>query len=173
MRADPCFAYNCACLKLRVDAGGADGGRPAIAVIGGVLDVLVVEADVHGLSQGPVVIGLDDALGARMGQAAVADEDAGSAGVQIALVSAGDGVDHPAQADGVVGPLPARAVDRDAGGQGAVDVGELVGLDRAAGDAALGEDADAGRDLLLEIDVIGTVIGGELMLNKLDGAPSL
>jgi hypothetical protein len=35
------------------------------------------------------------------------------------------------------------------------------------------ETAAENPDLLLEIDVIGTVIGGELMLNKLDGAPSL
>ena len=52
----------------------------------------------------------------------------------------------------VVGAVPLRALQRQAGGHGAIDVGIGFRLDVAAGKAGAGEQAEIGGDFLLEID---------------------
>ena len=68
-------------------------------------------------------------------------EDAQAAGVKKGHVDAGDAVDDAGDANGVVRPAPSFAGDRDAARNGAVDVGEILGLDVAVGPAGAGEDA--------------------------------
>ena len=65
-----------------------DRHRAAVAVVGGVVHVLIVQAEVRGLGQRQVVIGLENRLRPRMRQLAVADQDAGPAGVEVGFVSA-------------------------------------------------------------------------------------
>ena len=64
----------------------------------------------------------------------------------------GDAVDHAGDADGVVRPSPVLAANRNTGGNGAVDVGEIPRLDVAVGPAGAREHADGLRDLLLDIE---------------------
>src|SRR5271166_2994048 len=87
-----------------------------------------------------------------MRQLAIADQDAGSAGVEIGLVYARNAVDDAADADGVVGPAPLLAIDGYAAGRGAVGIGEVPGLDGAIGPAAARKHAERLGDLLLQID---------------------
>ena len=80
-----------------------------------------------------------------MRQHAVADQDAEAAGIEKGLMHAGNAVDHAGEANRVVGPAPALAGQRKPGRDGAVDVGELVGLDVAVGDAGAREHAEVVR----------------------------
>ena len=152
----------------RTAAGGAEaelaarlkfGLRPhakhrrwaAIAVIGGVDDELVIERHVPGIDR-QLIIGLDDLFQARMRQLSVADLKTQAAGVEKSLVRGRDAVDHAGQSEGIVGPTPLRAFQRQASRHGAIDVGIGVGLDIAAGKARAGKQAEIGGDFLLEID---------------------
>ena len=74
-------------LKLVVNPPGKDVNRPAISVVGGIADKLIVEADVRRVGNSVTVIGLKDLLQPRMRQLAVAYHDAHAAGVEIGLVS--------------------------------------------------------------------------------------
>ncbi len=56
-----------------------------------------------------------------------------------------------AKAERVVRPAPLLAGEREAGRDGPVDVGKLIGLDIAIGPPGAGEDAELFGDLLLEI----------------------
>ena len=90
--------------------------------------------------------------GPGMRQLSVADQDAEAAVVEKGLVHAGNAVDDAGKADRVVRPAPLLAGERKAGRDGAVDIGEFVGLDVAVRPAGADESAEIGRDLLLEID---------------------
>src|SRR5580700_953301 len=90
-------------------------------------------------------------LEAGMRQHAVADQDAETAVVEEGLVHAGNAVDHGGKADGVVGPPPLLAGERQPGRDGAVDVGELIRLDIAIRPAGARKDTEPVGDLLFEI----------------------
>jgi hypothetical protein len=53
--------------------------RPAVGIVGGIADELIVEADVHRGGKSVFVIGLDDLLQPVMRQFAVAYDDAQAA----------------------------------------------------------------------------------------------
>src|SRR5579872_2407021 len=59
---------------LPMDAGGKKVDRPTIAIKAGIYKVLVIEGDVCRGVQRPVVVGLEDILGPRIGQLSVSDK---------------------------------------------------------------------------------------------------
>src|SRR6516225_9931664 len=67
--------------------------RPAVGIVGGIADGLIVEADLNRGAKSVFVIGLDDLLRPVMGQFAIAYDDAQAAGVEIGRVGAGNAVD--------------------------------------------------------------------------------
>src|SRR5579871_2825174 len=87
-----------------------------------------------------------------MRQHAIADQDAEAAGIEERLMHAGDVVDHAGKADGVVGPAPLLALERQSRRQRAVDVGKIPRLDAAVGPAGASKHAELFADLLLQID---------------------
>src|SRR5580658_7180689 len=96
--------------ELPVDAGGEDGDRAAVAVEGGVVDVLVIDGEVNVLPEGQIVIGFDDFFPAVV-EGAVAVEDSQAAGFEVSLVFRGNAGDYASEAEGVIGAMPAGAVD--------------------------------------------------------------
>src|SRR3984893_7832133 len=125
--------------------------RPAVAVVAGVGDELIIEGRAPGKNR-KAVIHFEDLLRARVRQTTIADQDAEAAGVEECLMLAGNPVDHAGEPERVIRPAPALAVERQPGRDGPVDIGELVGLDAAVRDAGAGKEAEALDDLLLEID---------------------
>ena len=125
--------------------------RAAIGVVGRVDDELIVDSNPRRGGKRVAVIRLDDLLEAGMRQLPVADEDAQSAGIEKGLMHAGNAVDDAGKADRIVRPAPLLAVERNAAGNGAVDIGEFVRLDVAVGPAGADESAEIGRDFLLDI----------------------
>ena len=97
-----------------METAGEDIRRPAIGVVSGVDDELIVEGKPRRGSEGVTVIGLDDLLKAGIRQLSVADDDTQSSGIQKGLVHAGNAVDDTGNADRIVGPAPLSAGDRDA-----------------------------------------------------------
>ncbi len=91
-----------------------------------------------------------------MRQLPVTDKNTQSSRIQEGLVHAGDCVDDAGNTNRVVGPAPFLAIDRNAAGDGAVDIGELVRLDVAVGPAGAQERAKVRRDLLLDIHADAT-----------------
>ena len=87
-------------------------------------------ADLTGRLPEADALGLDDLLAARIGQLAVADQESEATGIEIGLVHGGDAVDHAGNAEGVVIAAPLLGRYRETGGDGAVDVGEFIGLRR-------------------------------------------
>jgi hypothetical protein len=67
---------------------GKNVHRPAVGVVSGVGDELIVEADFRGGGNSVAVIGLDDLLQPGMWQLAVADDNPQAAGVEISGVGA-------------------------------------------------------------------------------------
>src|SRR5215475_11002842 len=100
-----------------------DRNRSAVGVISGVCNKLVVECQCSPVIELIGVIGLEDLLGAVV-EPAIADQKAGAAGGEEIAVRSGKPVDGAANADRVVRPAPIAALDREAAGQAAVDVGE-------------------------------------------------
>src|SRR5947209_3611030 len=128
---------------LQVQAQADHVHRPAVAVVGGVDHELVVEGQVEVLGQRQAVVGLEDLLGARMRQLAVAHQDAEPAGVEVALAGPGQAVDHRGDGGGVVLAAPAGAGDRDPGLGRLVDVGVFVALEAPVVGADAAEHAHA------------------------------
>src|ERR1700674_713494 len=85
-----------------------------------------------------------------MRQSAVADQNAQSAGIQIALARLGYAVVDGCQAQGIAGAMPARSLQRQARGEGAIDVGEFIRFDVAGGFAGANEYPQLRRNLLLK-----------------------
>jgi Carbohydrate-selective porin, OprB family/Recombination endonuclease VII len=100
--------------KLRPQPAADHRNGPAVAVVGGVRDELVIERQPPG-EERQAVVHLDDLLRARIGQLAVADENAETAGIEKGLMLSGDSVDDAGQSERVVRPTPALAVERQAG----------------------------------------------------------
>src|SRR5262249_45417373 len=82
---------------------------------------------------------------------AVADQDAQAARRKVVSRVARETVRHRRQAEGALGAAPARTLQRQARGDGLVDLRELVRLLAAAVDARAQEHAEIGRQLLLEV----------------------
>ena len=80
-----------------------DRRRSAVAIVGRVVDPLIVETQLRKFEHRDRIVRLDDLLGARMRQPAVADENAESARGKVALARGGNAVVDRSQADGVVG----------------------------------------------------------------------
>ena len=97
------------------------------------------------------VVGLEDLFAARIWQLAVANQNSQSAGIEKRLVHAGDAVDHAGNSEGVVIPSPLLSRNREACGDGAVDVGEFVGFLVAIRDSGAGKEANIGHQLLLQV----------------------
>jgi hypothetical protein len=93
-------------LELPVRPGGEDVHRATVGVVAGIGDELIIEAQLDRRIQRIAVIRLENLLQAVVRQLSVADEDAEPAGVEEGDVGAGDSVDDPGNADGVVGPAP-------------------------------------------------------------------
>src|SRR5665213_1442760 len=107
-----------------------DRDGSAVGVVGGVVHQLIVDRDVQEPGDRRVVIGLQNRFRSRMRQSSVSDQDAEAPGGEILLELARDAVDDAGHGHGVVRPAPALAAQRHPDGQGAVDIGELVGFDR-------------------------------------------
>src|SRR5271167_1568395 len=137
-------------LELRVQPHCNHRYRPAITVIGGMIDPLIVQTKIGEFQHCGGIVGFDDLFRAGVRQAAIADENAQAAGVQISFARAGYAIVDGGQSNGIVAPMPARALQRKPRGQGTVNVRKLVGLDIAAGLAGANERAQIRGDLLLK-----------------------
>src|SRR5580692_5998528 len=89
------------CSEFDVQAHGEDVDGPAILVIGGIADELVVEGERYRLDHAAVVVSLDDAFG-RVVEASIADQRAETAGREELPMRGGEFVDRAGKADGVV-----------------------------------------------------------------------
>ena len=89
-----------------MDPSGKHIRRPAVGVVGGVVDKLVVGGQPCRGSERIAVIGLDDLLGSRMRQHAVAYQNAQTSIIEELLMHFGNAVDHTGNADRVVRPAP-------------------------------------------------------------------
>src|SRR5580704_3406667 len=127
-----------------------DRNRPTVAVIGGIDHELIIDRGLPVVHR-KQIIGLDDLLRAGMRQLSVADQDAQPAIVEKLLVDLGNAVDDGGERKGVVRAAPLGALQRQAGGGSAVDIGIGVRLYIAAGKANSREQSEIGRDLLFEI----------------------
>ena len=126
--------------------------RPAVGIVGGIVDELIIEAELRRGGESVAVIGLYDLLQTGVRQLSVADKDAQASGVEKRLVDAGNAVDDPGYANPVVRPSPLLTRHGDACLHGAVDVGEVPRLLRPIGPAGAGEHADVLGDLLFQVE---------------------
>jgi len=92
--------------KLRMQPDRNDRHWPAVTVVGGVVDELIVERDVPQRRHGVAIIGLDDLFEARVRQDAVADNDPQAAGVEIGLMRAAYAVDGAGNPENVSSGRP-------------------------------------------------------------------
>src|SRR6202007_1827437 len=88
--------------------------RSAIAVVGGVADELHVPGQVQAPAEPHAVIGLRDVLETGMRQPAVADTDAETARAKVFLIQLADLAGLDRRPPNVVGPMPARPLQRHA-----------------------------------------------------------
>src|ERR1700730_13416403 len=72
-------------LELCVQPHRDDRHRSAVAIVGWVIDPLIIEAQMCGPEDRERIIRFDDLLGARVRQPPIADQDAEPAGVQVTL----------------------------------------------------------------------------------------
>src|SRR5208283_5629590 len=72
---------------------GKDINRPAVGVVAGVDDELIVEGDFRRGGQSVAVIGFDDLLGTGMREHSVTDEDAEASRIEKRLVFGGNSID--------------------------------------------------------------------------------
>ena len=106
------------------------GNRAAVAVVGGIGDELIVERDPPERNR-ESVIGLDDLFGAGMRQLPSPTRMPSPPSLKNASCIGRNAVDDAGQSERVVRPSPLLAFQRQAGRDGAVDVGEFVGFDIA------------------------------------------
>jgi hypothetical protein len=96
--------------ELRVDANREDRYRTSIAVIGGVIDPLIVEAEVRVMQESQRIIGFHDSFGTGVGKLPIAYQNPEAAGIQIALACGRDAIDDGSEPHRVVGAAPSRAL---------------------------------------------------------------
>ena len=89
-----------------MQAGSKDIRRSAVGVVTGIVDELIIEGEPGRGSQRVAVIGLENLLGAVVGQLPVANQDAEPAGVEERDMRVADAVDDAGDADRVVRPSP-------------------------------------------------------------------
>ena|SRR6516165_9075724 len=80
-------------LKLPVEPPGKDIHWPAVGVVGGVSDVLIVKADFRRWGDGVAVVRLDDLFERGMRQLPVADDNTQTSCIEIGGVDAGSAVE--------------------------------------------------------------------------------
>src|SRR5262249_2590411 len=95
---------------------GEDRCRPAAAVIGRMVDELIVETEMRPLEHTDAVEGLEDLLRTGIRQSAVADDAAEPARGEIKLALMRDPIDRAGQSERVVGAVPSRAGQRQPAG---------------------------------------------------------
>src|SRR5258707_14545700 len=66
--------------------------RSSVAIVGWVIDPLIVDAQMRGAEDRERIIRFDDLLGTRTRQPTVADQNSESAGVQVAFARGGNAV---------------------------------------------------------------------------------
>src|SRR6266705_287391 len=92
-------------LKFGVQPRGQDRDRPAVGVVGGVSDELIVEREIEIFANVVGIIGLED-LFLTVVEPSVADNDAEPAGGDEVAVRFRQGVDGATDADAVAWPIP-------------------------------------------------------------------
>src|SRR5215467_4755809 len=101
--------------------------------------------------QRKTVIALDNLFQPRIGQFSITDKDAKAACIQIVTMPAGNVVDYARNSEGVTGPAPQPAVERQPGRRGAIHIGEFIGFDIAICPAGAPENANVLPELLLDV----------------------
>jgi hypothetical protein len=91
---------------LDVPLQGENRNGAAVAVVSRVVDELIVERELGEAEYGDSVICFEDLFGAGVGQLAVADNPAETAGGQIELALVRDPIDRAGQPERVIGPAP-------------------------------------------------------------------
>src|SRR5271165_51813 len=100
---------------------------PAVAVIGGIDDVLNVRRDVESFPDVHRVVALEDVL-APVVQRAVADDEPLATERQVFAMVTRQGVRCGSNSEAVLWAAPFPAVDEDASGKRLVDLGECIRL---------------------------------------------
>jgi hypothetical protein len=80
------------CLELNMRPNAEHRDRPTIAVVGGVVDELIVGGDVHGAEDGDAVLHFKNLLGPGVRQLAVSDNPPKTTGGKIKLALARDAI---------------------------------------------------------------------------------
>ena len=114
--------------------------------------MLIIKRQMDAGYKGDAIVSLDDLLGTVGRQLPVSNQAAQSAIGKVFSGIVGNSADHPSQSEHIVFPTPTIALDLCPHGQGLVDVGEIVFAIGSVIHAGFGEHADAGGDLLLDID---------------------
>jgi hypothetical protein len=135
--------------ELHVQARAENRHRAAIAIVGRVVDELIIQRDVPDVDR-KRVIGLDDLFETGMRQLSIADHDAEPAVVEERLMAGRYVVNDAGDAPSVIRASPQLAGERGADRDGAVDISEGVGFDVGRGQSRAQEDAPIRRDLLLQ-----------------------
>src|SRR5580704_7747660 len=138
--------------ELHMQAQGPYGHGSAIAVVGGVPDILVVGGQLRPRKQSDAVVSLDHLFRTGVRELAVAHQDAEAAEIQILLALRGDAVVQEYDPEGIAGPIPVRPFEGSADLDGAVDVRELEDLDIALRLPHAGEQAEVIGHRLLEVE---------------------
>src|SRR6516225_9244792 len=108
----PCGVFS---LELAVQPAREDRDRPAIGVVGGVADKLIVGGEGDALHDRIGVVGFKNLLGTII-ELAVADQQAEAAGGEEVAMRLRQSVDRAADADGVVRSSPIAALDGQSAG---------------------------------------------------------
>src|SRR5579871_369544 len=128
-------------LEFAVQPAREDRDRPAIGVVGGVVDELIIGGEGHALADRIGVIGFENLLRTIV-QLAITDQQAEAAGGEEVAMRLRQSVDRTADANGVVASSPIAALDGKPAGQAAIDVSERQDLVLAIIPARAREQAD-------------------------------
>lgn len=110
---------------LQVQLQGENRHRPAVSIVGRVVDELIIEGDVGKADDSDAVICFQDLLGAGIRQLAVADNPAQTASGELQLALVRDSIGYAGQSHRVIRPPPARTGQRETRRDRLVDVGEI------------------------------------------------
>src|ERR1700730_16896665 len=97
-------------LKLRMSARREDRNRPAVGVVGGIGDELIIESQRTPLVDLICIKCLENFLFAVV-QLTISDQQANTAGREEVAMRAGETVDHSSNSDCVIRPPPVTALD--------------------------------------------------------------
>src|SRR6202040_207550 len=109
-------------LELRVQAHRRDRDGSAVAIVGRVIDPLIIEAEVRRGEKRERIVSLDDLLRTGMRQAAVAHQDAEAARIQVTLARGGNAVVDRGEPQRVGGAMPGCPAQRQSRGYRPVDI---------------------------------------------------